>query len=46
MYRGLKSAQRSNLPVAVQAADKVLCLPMYPALTVEDQLKVIEVVTM
>jgi dTDP-4-amino-4,6-dideoxygalactose transaminase len=45
MYQGLLSAQRSNLPVAVQAADNVLCLPMYPALTEEDHLRVIELVT-
>jgi dTDP-4-amino-4,6-dideoxygalactose transaminase len=46
MYRGLPSAQRGNLPVAVQAADQVLCLPLYSALTVEDQLRVIKLVTM
>ena len=33
MYRSLPSAQRSNLPVANQMADRVLCLPIYPALT-------------
>ena len=32
MYRGLPSARRENLPVASEAAGKVLCLPIYPAL--------------
>ena len=44
MYRGLPSAQRGNLPVAADAAEKVLCLPIYPALTVEDQQRVINIV--
>ncbi|MCY1537458.1 dTDP-4-amino-4,6-dideoxy-D-glucose transaminase [compost metagenome] len=37
MYRGMLSAQRNNLPVANDVAEKVLCLPIYPALT-EDEL--------
>lgn len=32
MYRGLPSAHRDNLPTAVEAAQQVLCLPIYPAL--------------
>lgn len=32
MYRGMPSAQRSNLPVASEVAEKVLCLPIYPDL--------------
>lgn len=32
MYRGLPSAHRSNLPVAAESAERVLCLPIYPAL--------------
>lgn len=32
MYRGLVSAQRSNLPIAHSVSEKVICLPMYPAL--------------
>jgi dTDP-4-amino-4,6-dideoxygalactose transaminase len=43
MYRALPSAQRSNLPVAATAADRVLCLPIYPALRAEDQQRVIDV---
>jgi dTDP-4-amino-4,6-dideoxygalactose transaminase len=36
MYRGLPSAHRDNLPVASAAARQVLCLPIYPALGIED----------
>ena len=44
MYRGLPTAGRSNLPVAARAADQVLCLPIYPALTDEQQQRVIDLV--
>ncbi|MGF6769735.1 dTDP-4-amino-4,6-dideoxygalactose transaminase [Paraburkholderia sp. GAS199] len=33
IYRGLPSASRENLPVAYAAAQQVLCLPIFPALT-------------
>ncbi len=45
MYRGLPSAQRSNLPVAADAASKVLCLPIYPALARHDLNRVIKVIS-
>ena len=32
MYRGLPSARHENLTVATAAAQKILCLPIYPAL--------------
>ena len=32
MYRGLPSSHRENLPVATVAAQRVLCLPIYPDL--------------
>lgn len=35
MYRGLPSSHRDNLPVAHQAASQVLCLPIYPDLSLE-----------
>ena len=35
MYRGLSSSHRDNLPVAAQAASEVLCLPIYPDLSLE-----------
>lgn len=44
MYRGLPSAQRGNLPVAADAAEKVLCLPIYPALSSSDQQRVIDII--
>jgi dTDP-4-amino-4,6-dideoxygalactose transaminase len=36
MYRGLPSARADNLPTARNAADRVLCLPIYPALADTD----------
>ena len=44
MYRGMPSAQRENLPVATAAAQKVICLPIYPALTSRNQQRVIDIV--
>lgn len=44
MYRGMPSAARANLPVAANAAERVLCLPIYPNLTAEQQERVIEFV--
>ena len=42
MYRNLPSAAAANLPVAIRAAEQVLCLPIYPDLSVEDQNRIIE----
>ncbi|MQP77473.1 aminotransferase class I/II-fold pyridoxal phosphate-dependent enzyme [Stenotrophomonas sp. MYb238] len=36
MYRGLASAQPSNLPTAHEAARRVLCLPIHPELSDAD----------
>lgn len=44
MYRGLPSAHRGNLPVANRVAQQVLCLPIYPAMSVQDQQRVIDIV--
>jgi dTDP-4-amino-4,6-dideoxygalactose transaminase len=44
MYRGLPSAQPTNLPVARRVASEILCLPIYPALSDSDQQRVIDVV--
>jgi dTDP-4-amino-4,6-dideoxygalactose transaminase len=41
MYRGLPSAHRDNLPVATQAAQQILCLPIYPDL----EMSVVEEIT-
>jgi dTDP-4-amino-4,6-dideoxygalactose transaminase len=40
MYRGLASAHRDNLPVAYAMANKILCLPIYPALSDQDVARV------
>lgn len=45
MYRGMASAQRGNLAVAGQVADKVLCLPIYPALDSAELERVISIIT-
>jgi dTDP-4-amino-4,6-dideoxygalactose transaminase len=42
MYRELNSAKYDNLPVASAVAQRVLCLPIYPALNPEDQQRIIE----
>lgn len=34
MYRGLPSAHKDNLPIANAAAQRVLCLPIYPDLEI------------
>jgi dTDP-4-amino-4,6-dideoxygalactose transaminase len=44
MYRGMVSANRGNLPVAMAAAQKVLCLPIYPNLVDEDINRVVSIV--
>lgn len=36
MYRGLPSAHPDNLPVASLATRQVLCLPIYPGLSLDD----------
>jgi dTDP-4-amino-4,6-dideoxygalactose transaminase len=43
-YRGLPSAAAANLPAATEASREVLCLPIYPALDVRDQERVIDIV--
>lgn len=40
MYRGMNSAQRSNLPVANSVAEQVICLPIYPSLGNEQLIRV------
>lgn len=44
MYRGLPSSNRSNLPVASDAAHKIICLPIYPALTSDQQNLIIRII--
>ncbi len=45
MYRCLSSASRTNLSVAVNSSNKVICLPIYPDLTDVEIAKVIAVIT-
>jgi dTDP-4-amino-4,6-dideoxygalactose transaminase len=44
MYRGMPSAQHANLPVAVDASARVLCLPIYPDLGEDEQARVIDLI--
>ncbi len=44
MYRGLPSAESRNLPVATEIAAQVLCLPIYPALTVGEQQEIVDII--
>ena len=45
MYRSMPSAHRENLPVATAAAQKVLCLPIYPALTLQELQRITQLIT-
>jgi len=40
MYRGLQSAARENLPVAAACAERVICLPLYPEMTMDEVTRV------
>jgi dTDP-4-amino-4,6-dideoxygalactose transaminase len=44
MYRSLPSAHPANLPVASRLAEEVLCLPIYPALSDEEQARIIKLI--
>ena len=44
MYRHLPSAARHRLPVAAEAADQVLCLPIYPDLEDDSVARIIEII--
>ena len=44
MYRHLPSAQPGKMPVAEDIAQRILCLPIYPDLTDEDQDRVMAVI--
>lgn len=43
MYRGFPSAEPSNLPIATDAAKRVMCLPIYPELDIKEQSRIIEI---
>jgi len=44
MYRSLASSKSTNLPVATDVANKVICLPIYPALEDRDLRNVVDVI--
>ena len=44
MYSNLPSAQSSNLPTAIDLADKVLCLPIYPDLSIDDVFRIVSLI--
>lgn len=44
MYRSMPSSSVGNLPVAYAAAREVLCLPIYPGLSTDDQDSIIELI--
>lgn len=44
MYRHLPSAQAENLPIAQDIAQRILCLPLFPDLRAEEQLRIVETI--
>jgi dTDP-4-amino-4,6-dideoxygalactose transaminase len=45
MYRSLSSAAHSNLPIARKVANEVICLPIYPTMTMLDQKNIISLIS-
>jgi dTDP-4-amino-4,6-dideoxygalactose transaminase len=45
MYRGMPSADTSNLPVATSASARILCLPIYPELSPEDLERIVGLIS-
>jgi dTDP-4-amino-4,6-dideoxygalactose transaminase len=41
MYRGIPSADPERLPVANEAAEQILCLPIYPDLSEDEQRRIV-----
>ena len=44
MYRGLTSALSENLPIATSASAQVLCLPIYPDLSLAEVYKIVNLI--
>lgn len=44
MYRHIETAKNTHLPIAYDTSRAVLCLPIYPGLTLEEQRKIISIV--
>lgn len=45
MYRGLPSTNKTNLLSAHMIAQQVLCLPIYPDLSIQDQKTILDLIT-
>jgi len=43
-YRGLPSAQASNLVIGHRVADQVICLPIFPDLSIEDVIRITDLI--
>lgn len=43
-YKGLPSAKTDNLPVATQVAKEIICLPIYPELSLEDVERICKII--
>lgn len=44
MYKNLSSASQCNLPVALDASKRILCLPIFPGLTKEQVFQVVRII--
>ena len=44
MYRGLPSATAANLPNATLTAKQVICLPIYPTLTIDEVDRIVDII--
>lgn len=44
MYRSLSSSKSTNLPVATAVANKVICLPIYPALMQDEIERIVQLI--
>lgn len=44
MYRGLPSARPDNLPVATDISRRILCLPIYPSLPMDQVREVVKII--
>jgi len=44
MYKGLDSAKPDNLPVAEKITEQVICLPIYPNLSTNNALMIVELI--
>lgn len=45
MYRGLQSANKNNLPIAHEVSNKILCLPIFPALEQTTVKQIIQIIS-